>query len=354
MFLKELGYFQKNRKLEELVNVKITENEVQMGYHHDTIVKQKIGLGKETAEFSLEHSMANKLKDNYTKITYDNQNLELKLNTEDFEANVKAENFEVTGRLQIVEGKTKQEVEVNRLELLDKIDKIKPLMLKDDDPLSKNIAGVYWDFRSGNLTLVASDSYKLGLAEFKELPPSDNEAEGYIMNYRSVEILQKILKDNKGVEKVKIKIVEDKFKIYVKNTLLQSQIIDAKYPSYLEIVGRINTDLSFGFPTKPFEKLLTKAKQFFAGSTLIFEKDENGQSVYIRGNQGSTIKPKFDVKNLTGTKENIKLGFGPEQVKTVISKIQEDSFVWTYTGEINPSKIFAENDVYYIVMPTRF
>lgn len=357
MFIKELSYFNAKGK-DSVINLNVKDSRLKMAFEKTIISKPAHGFLD--LECAISSSKAKKLKDNYYSAKV--QDRKLFLTTDDYEVKINTQDFNDEHVQEISTQEPNIRVELNKEELLDKIKKIKPQMFKSDDPLNKNLAGLYFNFVESDkrLDIVASDSYKLGIAEFTNLAfsvPEDEDVntERLILNRHDVEILEKLCKDNKNAKTVVINILNKHFKFEIGEVILQTPIVDVKYPNYLEIVSGITSERSFVFPTKDTNKILTKSKQLFEEPLVRFESDNNVQNFKVIDdkNDGSEMIPKFKVTKLSENEHDILVRFSVDFVKQIIDKFKNSNFVWVMTGEINPSKIFEEEHVYFIVMPTR-
>lgn len=358
MFIKELSYF--NTKGEQdLINVSVADDVLQMDFKDTIITKPRYGFNE--LECSINSKMAKKLKDNYFSAKVENNQMHLM--NDDYEVKVDVEEYGACGAAKVVDKEPNIEVELNKAEFLDKLNKIKKHMLRSDDPMSKNLAGIYFEFNENEhkVVMIASDSYKLGVAEFNNqvFTIKDSEASylnNLILNRHDVLTLEKICKDNKNIATITIKILEGYFQFEVGKVFMQAPIVDTKYPNYKEIISGFDKSLDFAFPTNEMKKVLAKSKELFSSSKIIFESEDNVQTLKIvdDSSPNNKIIPTFEVTPIKENDRNITLGFDTAMVNETISKFKEDVFVWRMTGEINHSKIFEEKDVYYVVMPTRF
>lgn len=357
MFMKELGYFNAKGQ-DSVINLNVKDSILTMAFEQTIISKPAHGFFD--FECALSASKAKKLKDNYYSAKL--QDNKLFLVTDDYEVKINVQDFNDEYVQQISTQEPNIRVELNKEEFLDKINKIKPHMLKSDDPMQENLTGLYFNFIESDkrLDVVASDSYKLGIAEFTNLEftvPDDEDinTDRLILNRHNVDILEKICKENKNAKTIVINILNKHFKFEVGDVIFQTPIVDVKYPNYLAIVSGITAERSFVFPTKDTNKILTKAKQLFTEPLIRFESEKNVQNLKVidDANDGSEMIPKFEVVKLSENEHDILVRFSVDFVKQTVDKFKNSNFVWIMTGEINPSKIFEEEHVYFIIMPTR-
>lgn len=357
MFIKELSYFNTKEK-GSVINLNVEDGILKMGFEKTIISKPTHGF--KDLECALSASKAKKLKDDYYSAKIENN--KLFLNTDDYEVKINTMDFNNEHVTEISNQEPNIKVELNKAELLDKINKIKPHILSNDDPLAKKLAGLYFNFIEDKkrLDIVASDSYKLGIAEFTNLEftiPEDEDinTDRLILNRHDVNILEKICKDNKNAKTVIINILDENFKFEIGEVTFQAPIVDVTYPNYLEIVSGINSEKSFALPTKDTDKILTKAKQLFSEPLIRFESENNIQTFKVIDDvcSGSEMIPKFKVNKLSENVDDILVRFSVDFVKQVIDKFKNETFIWIMTSELGPSQIFEEKNVYFIVMPTR-
>ncbi|UYP01120.1 DNA polymerase III subunit beta [Oceanotoga sp. DSM 15011] len=288
------------------------------------------------------------LPDGLIKITY-NEILEVESGNSSFKIpTMGAEEFPKV--IPDVMGST---LELEKDSILKMIEKVIFCALKDSDPLSKNLNGVYWDFREGGyLTLVASDSYRLALSENKI--QEDTIPSSFLLSLKSMEEL-KIVLSNSKTEKIKLNFDGSRalFHFDDENIELVLNVVDAKYPNYTDIIPQaFKTKMTIS--NSQFMSSL-KRVSIAAGKTEQIKMQIEEDSITFTANSPD-VGEATETLPIEKDGEDMLIAYSPRFLREAIEKIETTEIEFNISGDINPTilKPIQDNSYMYIVMPTRW
>ncbi|HOO74855.1 MAG TPA: DNA polymerase III subunit beta [Tepiditoga sp.] len=243
---------------------------------------------------------------------------------------------------------------LNKNDLLKMIEKVIFCALKDNDPLSKNLNSLYWDFRTGGyLTLVASDSYRLALSETK-LEKDTDLPNSFLLSLKSMEEL-KIVLSNVNSETFKLNFDGSRalFSFEKDNAELVLNVIDSRYPNYSEIIPSAFKNKMI-IPTTEFLNTL-KRVSIAAGKTEQIRMNIEESTITMLANSPDVGEAK-ELININKEGEDILIAYSPRFLREALEKIETSEFEFNISGEVNPTilKPLEDNSYMYIVMPTRW
>lgn len=218
------------------------------------------------------------------------------------------------------------------------------------------LTGVLWQKTGGDLTMVATDGYRLSYCK-TPVPKNENDF-SIIVPAKTLFEVVRLLQENKGKEKkLKVFYKEDQNQIGFESqgTLLVSRLIEGQFPDWERIVPK-------EFKTKAVldkEEFLQAVK-----ITAVFARDSGniikltpfGNNVTLRANASQIGENESQAAaKVTGTGEEIAFNF--RYVVDALSAIPTEKVVFEMIGALNPAIFRPEGKVdqnfYHIVMPVR-
>jgi hypothetical protein len=356
--LKELATIKKTKGDKEGI-ISIAVNNQNMSYMYQNIIINKNTTTNVENElyFGIDQKTAQKIsKDYYNWLNVEDENLLLK--NSDYDLRLKIKNIDEFKKTHFSE--FSYIANINTQEFLDNLGYTEYSILKDDDPLSKNLASIYIHFLGGKINFVGSDSYQLAMFtlsnDYQNLY-EDNDKNGFILNYRTLETLKKLLKIHKP-ESFDLKISRDNnyFIIKFKNIELITNVEDVRYPNYLEIISGLKNKMVVNLDLKETKKFIKKSKDILgsiATLKLNYESNIKDLDLYSYGRYEDKLFPKNLGIVLQDTPEDdFIVYYGVEKFKKVIDNLYNDNVVIEITGDINPTLI-RDNNRLHVIMPTR-
>ena len=326
----------------------IYATDLQTGFHGELDVTSYEGEGAFIVEAKLLSDIVKKLAELTLQMEVENSKLIIKSGASKFAlATMDPEEFP-----EIEPNVTGTTIEFDKEELQNMLEKVVFCALKESEQYSRNLSSVYWDFReNGYLSLVAADGFRLGLAEMKldilEVPPS------FLLALKSVEELINVM-DNAITEKISMTFDGSRvgFVFEKDNVELVLNVIDAKYPNYIDIIP------------KAFKTKMILSKDLFLDAidrVAIAAKKTEQLKMEIEGNTLRLIASSPEVgeavEELEMEKdgEDIVIGFSPKFLRESIKEIDTAEIEFNISGEESPTQIkpLGDDSYMYIVMPVR-
>lgn len=327
--------------------VHIYATDLQTGFHKIIEIKENISenfsfvVGQKVLSDIVQY-----LPENEIKIIYEG-NLLIQSGNSDFKIpTMDSEDFP-----QVIPNVLGESISLEKKAVLKLIEKVIFCALKDSDPISRNLNGVYWDFREGGyLTLVASDSYRLALSE---LNIGESDISSFLLSLKSMEELKVVLQMT-STEKVNLNFDGSRvlFSFEEDNLKLVLNVVDAKFPNYPQIIPdafkiKIKADTnSFINTLKRVSIASGRSEQI----KFIIEDD----TLLMTANSSDVGEAK---ENITVDKdgEDLTIAYSPRFLREAVDKIETSVFEFNISGEQDPTiiKPIEDNSYMYIVMPTR-
>lgn len=207
--------------------------------------------------------------------------------------------------------------------------------------------GVLLSFKSGKLTMVATDGRRLALVEQEVDFPTEAQGD-YILPSKAVNELTHVLRDE---GELKIQATENQIIFEFDDVVVASKLIDGTYPNYKQVIPTQCEERV----TLERESLLTALRRVSLVTTdksnaakLIFGK--NKLSVIMNtpdiGEAHETIPVKY------GGKE-ILISFNPEYMMDPLKNLSNDEVSIELTDDLSPGVIKTDIPFLYVLMPMR-
>ena len=328
------------------LNVYATD--LQTGFHGKTTVEDS----QEDCAFVVDHKNFSEILKSLPVVSiiinYDNGVLSLESATTAFKLpTMNAAEF--PNVIPSVAGST---VDLEREKILHMIEKVIFCASRDSDPLSRNLNSVYWDFRSGGfLSLVATDSYRLGISEINLQQSS--LVSSFLLSLRSVEELRNVLLSCRSKTfKLNFDGSRALFSFSEDSVELALNVIDSKFPNYMDILPKaFKTKMVLS--TAEFSEILRRVS-IASGSSEQVKMDVNEELLTLSANSADVGEGK-DTITVENEGNNILIAYSPRYLREAVEKIETTEFEFNISGETNPTvlKPFNDNNYMYIVMPIR-
>lgn len=326
----------------------IYATDLQTGFHK----KEEINYSDEEFSFVVDQKVFSDiirtLPDGPVRIIYDGT-----LQLESGHSNFKIPTMDAGEFPNVIPDVSGNSISLNREETLKMIEKVIFCALKDNDPLSKNLNGLYWDFRDGGyLTLIASDSYRLALSETKI--ENEDMPSSFLLSLKSMEELKIVLANSKTDQfTLNFDGSRSLFTFGKENIQLILNVVDAKYPNYTEIIPQ-------AFKTK----IISNSKNFLdslkrvsiaAGKSEQVKLEIEETNITLKANSPDVGEAK-EIIDIEKDGEDLIIAYSPRFLREAVEKVETTEFEFNISGEINPTVIkpIEDNSYMYIVMPTRW
>ncbi len=216
------------------------------------------------------------------------------------------------------------------------------------------LSGVLFKVDKDNLTIVATDSYRLAEKSIRLKEKTDTSLSS-IIPARTVMEFGKILSKFQGKNNdVEISITKNQALFRVGNVELMSRVIEGKFPDYEKIIPK-STKTKILVSTEDFA-LVVKRVSLFA--------KENSDNIKISAtNDGKLIVATDETKigeeraeiNVKVDGENNKISLNAQYLLDVLMFIQADKVVFEIDDKLSPAVVrpVDKKDYVYIIMPLK-
>lgn len=236
-------------------------------------------------------------------------------------------------------------VSVSAVELM--IDRVMFCAARDE--FMRNLNGVYWEFESGFLRLVAADGFRMSLAEERiDLNIEDH----YLLTLKSMKDLHNSMKSAMSDQ---MRVVYDGSRVgfYFDGTEMVSKVVDAEFPDYRRVLPK-SFKTRVVLKTSAFSDAVRRASiaaRLGSDSVRFDIKDESFRIIAKSPDHGEAIE------QLEGNKEgdDIIIAFNPRFLAEAARKIDTDEAELNFVDSGSPLQLnpIDVQGYTYIIMPIR-
>jgi DNA polymerase-3 subunit beta len=215
------------------------------------------------------------------------------------------------------------------------------------DETRRVLNGVLLAFRSGKLTMVATDGRRLALVEHEVEFPSDEEVE-MILPTKAVNELMHILKDegDLAIHGQKNQVVFE-----FGETMMSTKLIEGVYPNYRQVI-----------PSACEERVTVEREALLAAMrrvSLVTTDKSNATRLTFGGNQLVIVTQTPEVGEARETMpikyngKQIEIIFNPEYVMDPLRNLEGDEVYIEMNDGHSPALIKCDLPFLYVLMPLR-
>jgi len=213
------------------------------------------------------------------------------------------------------------------------------------------LAGVFFQFEGTNLTLAATDSYRL--AE-KKLAVTDNTNDSkIIVPSRTINEVIRIM-PTVSVDDVQISAAENQISFKVGDTYIISRLIEGSFPNYTQIIPAAGKTVVTVKKTELVSAV--KMSSLFAKDTannnvkMVVGKNEI--SILSAASQNGSAKSTI---NCPVVGDGLEIAFNSKYIVDVLNVINDENVVLEFNDNTSPGVIKSEKDTdyVYIIMPLK-
>lgn len=280
----------------------------------------------------------------------------INLSTKDTQLLIKIENYEAkifgtdTSEFPLIpEIKGKELISIEFKKLLEAIPQVIFAVAQDESrPI---LSGIYCNFREDQLTMVATDSYRLSEKIIK-LPQKIKEEFSVIVPAKTINELAYIL--NEENESPEVAVAENQILFRFKNVELISKLIEGDFPNYKQIIPE-SYETRVIFNTEELIKVIRLANIFAREGTGSVKLQINppdkvivGTSIASLGDNTSIVKAKIE-----GASSEI--NFNNKYLLDVLTNLKSPEVSLELNGKLNPGVLrpLDGKDYLHIIMPLR-
>jgi DNA polymerase-3 subunit beta len=219
------------------------------------------------------------------------------------------------------------------------------------DETRPEISGVFFSFNGDNLTLAATDSYRL--AEKKVKLEKSGQKHEVIVPLRTIQELIRILGESN--DNVEIFSNDNQILFALGETKLTSRVIEGQYPDYRQIIPKMH-NTAVTADTAEFIKTVKRASLFCKQGgndiNMAFNKSSNEIVVDAANSQVGESETKQEAE-IDGEENKIILNY--RFLLDGLQNISTDECIFEMTTNANPGLLRPQkgDDYVYIIMPIK-
>jgi len=223
------------------------------------------------------------------------------------------------------------------------------------DDMRPVLTAVLCQFTKQNLTLVATDGFRLSIKEIKFDQPLDFNNDQLITFLIPAKSLLEIVKLAKNNQKIKLGLSTDEHQIIfiLDDIEIISRLIDGEYPDYQKIVPQ-NYSTKVFINRDEFLQAVKIASVFAKESANVVKFNIKANSVELSANapQVGQNKTIVDAK-IEG--ENMEIAFNYKFLSDFLSNCKSPEIIIQLNDSLSPAGFFdqSEPDFTHIIMPVR-
>ncbi len=284
--------------------------------------------------------------------SFPNQNIELKtengqmkVETENYHTQIKTLPAEEFPLIPVLENNNTLELDAQELkQALDQV-----VFAVSTNQTQPEISGVLLSFEGKNLTIAATDRYRL--AERKlVLPKNDSGDQQIIVPHKTILEISRVIGGQKGNIEVKFTTSQIAFKF--NNTEIISRLVDGQYPDYKQIIPT-------EFPTqvtvkKPELLSALKASSIFSQTSNSVKFEYGDNSLKLSTESQDLGKSEVDIAaTVEGKSGMVMLNY--HYIIDCLNSISSENVIMKIIDDSSPSLILPESqsDYLYLVMPIK-
>ncbi len=218
------------------------------------------------------------------------------------------------------------------------------------DDMRPVLTGVLVNAAAAEMTMVATDSYRLAVKTTALDPPLEGELEANIPARALRELARVVAAD--GVEEVAVSLLPNQAVFRAGAVILNTRLIDGQFPNFRQLLPE-SYDHDVRLPRGEFLEVARRVSQLAqrnAPLRLSFAEGELtiAASTPDVGDAEETMPAAFDG-------EALEIGFNPEFLKEGIESVEGDEVVLRLISPLRPGLLqpVDNEDFRYLVMPIR-
>ncbi|AIY87999.1 MULTISPECIES: DNA polymerase III subunit beta [unclassified Thermotoga] len=217
------------------------------------------------------------------------------------------------------------------------------------DEFMRNLNGVFWELHKNLLRLVASDGFRLALAE--EQIENEEEA-SFLLSLKSMKEVQNVL-DNTTEPTITVRYDGRRVSLTTSDVETVMRVVDAEFPDYKRVIPET-------FKTKVVvsrKDLMESLRRVMVIATkgsesVKFEIEENVMRLVSKSPDYGEVVDEVEVQK---EGEDLVIAFNPKFIEDVLKHIETEEIEMNFVDSTSPCQInpLDISGYLYIVMPIR-
>lgn len=207
--------------------------------------------------------------------------------------------------------------------------------------------GIYFSFRDGKMTLVATDGRRLAMVDSDVDFPASHETD-VIVPSKAINELQRLVTD---IGEVVMRLSPSQIAFQIGDTVLTSKLIEGNYPNYRQVIpGDSNERVTIAR-----DHLLDTVRRI----SLLSSDKTNSIKLVFRENllQVSANSPDVgeaeESMEVMYTGPDMQIAFNPEFLQAPLRALEEENVYLDLIDEMSPGVLRIEGTFLYVIMPMR-
>jgi len=242
-------------------------------------------------------------------------------------------------------------LEIEVAELIEKVERVGVAAAKDDArPI---LAGVLWVLDKKQITLAATDGYRLGVDYFKnDVPETLGDSQKFVLPVRALMELVRVLEP--AMKTVKVEFDNDKQQVIflAEDIEMSSRLIAGEFPPYTKVIPT-EKKITVVIDKEALLEAVKRASLFARDSANVVKLAVTGEGVAVTaqsdqmGGSQTTIEAEVEGDEVT-------IAFNARYLLDYLGVVREDRVTLETEGELKPAVFRIEkSDFLHVIMPVR-
>ncbi|ACM22600.1 DNA polymerase III subunit beta [Thermotoga neapolitana] len=217
------------------------------------------------------------------------------------------------------------------------------------DEFMRNLNGVFWELHKGFLRLVASDGFRLALAEEQ----IENEEEtNFLLSLKSMKEVQNVL-NNTTEPTVVVRYDGRRVSLTTNDVETVMRVVDAEFPDYRRVIPetfKTKVVVSKKSLQESLKRVMVIASK--GSESVKFEIEENTMRLVSRSPDYGEVIDELEVQK---EGEDLIIAFNPKFIVDALRRIETEELEMNFVDSTSPCQInpLDISGYIYIVMPIR-
>lgn len=241
-------------------------------------------------------------------------------------------------------------IELDVEEMKEKADRVGAAAAKDDArPI---LSGVLWIFGAKEVTLAATDGYRLGVDVLKGITGAHDEGERFVLPVRALMELTRILEPAMKTVEVEFDKERQQVIFSADEVEMSSRLIAGEFPPYEKVIPTTK-NITVTLDKEELVEAVKRASLFARDSANVVKLLINGSEVTVTA-QSDQMGGSQSVLDAEVEGEEVKIAFNARYLLEYLGVIKEERVKIETEGELKPAVFrLSEAGFVHVIMPVR-
>ncbi|MBI3954681.1 DNA polymerase III subunit beta [Candidatus Collierbacteria bacterium] len=217
------------------------------------------------------------------------------------------------------------------------------------------LTGILWQMVPGEITLVATDGYRLGMDRLKGVEKDESfQSEKVILPARALMELSRVVGEEASSSKIEVDLDEEKQQVMfrVGDVEMSSRLIAGDFPPFEQIIP-IEHKLRVMVSREMLLEAVKRASLFARDNSNIVKLEIGEDMVLVKAESSQAGRNESEVEAKTEG-EGMVVAFNARYLLDFLSASEEKQTIMEFEGELKPGVFLPEGvDFKQIIMPIR-